>query len=255
MWPSMIRSEAHKNVKDKARQLMQIFGVEDEPDGHRGLLDDHGDDSLMKDEDDEDIEFDPDANEEMVAELRALEKWLDGDDNALVAHFGSMDLGDVQPATSTSFPISVSTDGNSSETVSDGSVGFDDDFTDFLSAEQPSSAASESSFSSLQDEYWPPFYSFLDSDYEDDEDDEDEDDLEIPSEKDVQETANVLLGLPRGSAAGTGEGQGEHVDLNNVFNTVQGYRDQIAKMVDDDERRRTAARVALGLVYGLPASS
>ena len=40
-------------------------------------------------------------------------------------------------------------------------------------------------------------------------------------------------------------------DLSRVFSALQGMKDEIAGMEDEDERRRAAARVALGLVYGL----
>ena len=42
-------------------------------------------------------------------------------------------------------------------------------------------------------------------------------------------------------------------DLSRVFSALQGMKDEIAGMEDEDERRRAAARVALGLVYGLGA--
>ncbi|EIN12636.1 hypothetical protein PUNSTDRAFT_124399 [Punctularia strigosozonata HHB-11173 SS5] len=40
-------------------------------------------------------------------------------------------------------------------------------------------------------------------------------------------------------------------DLNRVFSALQGMKEEIGMMDDEDERRRAAARVALGLVYGL----
>ncbi|KAI0647772.1 hypothetical protein C8Q79DRAFT_924871 [Trametes meyenii] len=43
-------------------------------------------------------------------------------------------------------------------------------------------------------------------------------------------------------------------DLSRVFNALQGMKAEIAGMDDEEERRRAAARVALGLVYGLGAS-
>lgn len=44
-------------------------------------------------------------------------------------------------------------------------------------------------------------------------------------------------------------------DLSRVFNALQGMKAEIAGMEDEEERRRAAARVALGLVYGLEAHS
>ncbi|KAI0373734.1 hypothetical protein BV20DRAFT_672240 [Pilatotrama ljubarskyi] len=43
-------------------------------------------------------------------------------------------------------------------------------------------------------------------------------------------------------------------DLSRVFSALQGMKAEIAGMEDEDERRRAAARVALGLVYGLGVS-
>ena len=40
-------------------------------------------------------------------------------------------------------------------------------------------------------------------------------------------------------------------DLSRVLGALQGMKEEIAGMQDEDERRRAAARVALGLVYGL----
>lgn len=40
-------------------------------------------------------------------------------------------------------------------------------------------------------------------------------------------------------------------DLSRVLNTLQNMKEEIAGMENEDERRRAAARAALGLVYGL----
>ena len=40
-------------------------------------------------------------------------------------------------------------------------------------------------------------------------------------------------------------------DLSRVLSALQGMKEEIAGMSDEDERRKAAARVALGLVYGL----
>ncbi|KAH9933213.1 uncharacterized protein BXZ73DRAFT_101176 [Epithele typhae] len=48
-----------------------------------------------------------------------------------------------------------------------------------------------------------------------------------------------------------GEESSAVFDLSRVFSALQGMKDEIAGMDNEDERRRAAARVALGLVYGL----
>ena len=40
-------------------------------------------------------------------------------------------------------------------------------------------------------------------------------------------------------------------DLTKVLGALQGMKEQIASMDDENERKRAAAKVALGLVYGL----
>jgi len=40
-------------------------------------------------------------------------------------------------------------------------------------------------------------------------------------------------------------------DLSRVLNALQNMKEEISGMESEDERRRTAARAALGLVYGL----
>jgi hypothetical protein len=41
------------------------------------------------------------------------------------------------------------------------------------------------------------------------------------------------------------------LDLGSVVTALEGMKAEIAGMTDDGERRKAAARVALGLVYGL----
>lgn len=47
----------------------------------------------------------------------------------------------------------------------------------------------------------------------------------------------------------------EPFDLSKVLNALQEMKAEIANMEDESERRRAAARVALGLVYGLEADA
>ena len=42
-------------------------------------------------------------------------------------------------------------------------------------------------------------------------------------------------------------------DLSRVMSALQGMKEEIAGMENEDERRKAAAKVALGLVYGLEA--
>jgi hypothetical protein len=47
----------------------------------------------------------------------------------------------------------------------------------------------------------------------------------------------------------------ERLDLQSMLSALQGLREEIAGMSDSRERKRAAARVALGLVYGLDGDS
>lgn len=237
MWPSMIRSSKNQNVKDKARQLMEVLGVEDEPDDQRDLLRED-DDSLWRDDEDE-VSME---NDDLRLEMRALERWLDGDDDALAARFPieSQSSHTEREVDGSGF-FAVPSEHDSGLTSSapnvgsDAAYGFEDDFTEFVSATQPSTA-------SLDDDDDPSYHSL----------DSDEEELGIPSQKDIQETAKTLFGTHTQDRTLSSSGDDrEHLDLSNVVSVVQDYKTQIANMTDDDERRETAARVALGLVHGL----
>lgn len=56
-------------------------------------------------------------------------------------------------------------------------------------------------------------------------------------------------------AADPSEADLEHLDLQSMLSALQGLKEEIAEMPDSRERKRAAARVALGLVYGLDGNS
>ncbi|KAG6849935.1 hypothetical protein H0H93_003464 [Arthromyces matolae] len=63
------------------------------------------------------------------------------------------------------------------------------------------------------------------------------------------------FGIQNGDADGDGSYDMEAFDLSKVVGALQEMKAEIATMKDEGERRRAAARVALGLVYGLEADS
>lgn len=169
------------------------------------------------------------------------------------------------------------------------SLGFDDDFTEFVSA--PSSR----SLDSLDADRLVPMHTGASyrslasvSDFGSDgmlsmsSPTGDAEDPDLPSQAEIAETSRRIFGssvpLPIPdisrpsessltlSSYGSGDEQHsfEHhdddddfemsaFDLSRVLSALQGMKDEISGMEDEGERRKAAARVALGLVYGLQA--
>jgi hypothetical protein len=102
-------------------------------------------------------------------------------------------------------------------------------------------------------------------------DDKDED---LPTRDEILETSSRIFGQ-RGQPSSTTDSQGFELlgktgedeaqldgddeydmpqfDLSKVLGTLQQMKEEISEMENEDERRKAAARVALGLVYGLEA--
>lgn len=72
-----------------------------------------------------------------------------------------------------------------------------------------------------------------------------------PTKRTTFSTTIIPTWAPPSSDPSPRAGEGEGFDLNRVFGALQGMKEEIGMMDDEDERRRAAARVALGLVYGL----
>ncbi|KAG6332852.1 hypothetical protein ID866_6237 [Astraeus odoratus] len=76
-----------------------------------------------------------------------------------------------------------------------------------------------------------------------------------PDQADLQPHEDDLRGLMTRSSDDDGGADAKdelgRFDLQGVLSALQGYKEEIASMSDDKARRKAAARVALGLVYGL----
>ncbi len=72
-------------------------------------------------------------------------------------------------------------------------------------------------------------------------------DEDIPTKAEIEDTRRRIFGH---SGALDEEGQ-RGFDLEKTFGVLQEYKGEIAGMDNNEERRSTAARVALGMVYGL----
>lgn len=110
----------------------------------------------------------------------------------------------------------------------EGGMGFEDDFADFVSApvHDPSISTTHPSSSTPID---------------------DGDDQLLPSESEIRAASSRIFASARDPDAdnlGT-------FDLSLVFSALQAMKEEISGIEDEDERRKAAARAALGLVEGL----
>ncbi|KZT64928.1 hypothetical protein DAEQUDRAFT_732027 [Daedalea quercina L-15889] len=292
MWPSLVQSEATRARKSRARELLDWAQDEEGDDGLRALISGSGSAG--------DISFSSDADTEqprksrMQREMEELERWLaDEDSTRQTAEAQAWVIAEhdmpLQSSAWQDMPIpSIRT-----PTAELPVFGFDDDFTEFVSAPTPSvstwshslvldvdqlvpqhTGASYRSLASVSDfgdegeaAYFPHVEdeSALPSAGEDDPD--------LPSPVEVLATSRRIFGstspvpLPSTSVATSSPHEHdephsfEHdddddsemsaFDLPRVLSVLQGMKEEIAGMTDDAERRKAAARVALGLVYGL----
>jgi len=157
-----------------------------------------------------------------------------------------------------------------------GSHGFEDDFTEFIGAPMDHEPRRPESNSTTKG---PSFaYVSLDSEL----DMLEGDDTDLPSQPEIQATTRRLFSsTPSHLPSSTSESKQQYpatntsdlgvspapsastlcdddddfefskFDLSRVLGALQVMKEEISEMTDDAERRRAAARVALGLVYGL----
>jgi Alpha and gamma adaptin binding protein p34 len=140
---------------------------------------------------------------------------------------------------------------------------FDDDFADFVSAPSPgakgestvpsketATAPAESSSSGPvvadDDNEEVAFHTTEDEDYKELLDDD------MPSTNEILLTSQRIFGQSL-AAPEEGEDDGEmgEFDLGSIMGALQSMKEEIAGMTNEEEKRKAAARVALGLVWGL----
>ena len=155
-------------------------------------------------------------------------------------------------------------------------LGFEDDFTVFVSAppqsqgmEQSKPAVSLTSFDSMGSLAPDVGFRYRSlgsvSDFGDDfhdgegehvydpldgvHSDSDGEDSVMPSKSEIKDTARRIFGERHSIVPDEDDRHG--FDVEQVFGVLQGYKHEIAGMTDEEEKRKAAAKVALGLVYGL----
>jgi len=89
----------------------------------------------------------------------------------------------------------------------------------------------------------------------------DDEDPDLPSQEEVRSAARRIFGAELSEKSldpsdhlqteANDADDGRPFDLEKVLGALQGYKTKIASMSDEEERRKAAAKVALGLVYGL----
>ncbi|KAJ7025327.1 hypothetical protein C8F04DRAFT_1128524 [Mycena alexandri] len=222
-------------------------------------------------------------------EMDELTRWLEGDDDVFSKEDPWRSAADsaaiATSPTETDVPISP---------ITGKEFGFDDDFTVFVSA-PPVVAPREvvpdadddfedDSFDSptrLGPPESSPLYLSLGSALDLREVAEEKDkagesageDEDLPTDAEIEAMSSRIFGAPVRSksetavapkspipdavpvAAGEEEYDMAPFDLSRVMSALEGMKAEIASMEDEGERRKAAAKVALGLVYGLEADA
>lgn len=263
MWPSITRTESSRQSKLKS------FPISGSPDNEGSEIDVL--ELLNPDR--------ADSEAQIQREMQMLEEWLNADvhdeedtdeDNNDQTDYAS--LYSHAPLTRESTeedPWSTGTQAHFNDTETMIKQGFDDDFTEFVSAPIRGSQQAGPKVEG-----------------------ETETDPDLPSEEEIRAASARIFGpavgnsfssspflgissssLPR-STAGTNEPysglssylqldddetvlnqgldlDGPAFDLSRVFGALQSMKEEIALIPDEQERRNAAAKVALGLVYGL----
>ncbi|KAG5652894.1 hypothetical protein H0H81_003258 [Sphagnurus paluster] len=295
MWPSMQPRTKDNSSKKQERERALLDWAHSSQDNSLPIIDSEAATALSNQE--------YQRTRSMKLEMEELARWLDEDESlrddpwksaansgALSSSPTIIEFGDATPQ---------------KETNEAAALGFDDDFTVFVSAPaiEPSGSSGRTtpdgppgglSVASMGDLY-RSLGSVSDFGGSDDGRDGDLNDEDLPSKEEILATSSRIFGsaklpLPpnidsKSTTAKTGktfaedddealpshkklqnsdldsllvEGAGydmEPFDLSKVLSALQEMKAEIASMEDEGERRKAAAKVALGLVYGLEADT
>jgi len=279
----MVQSSSSASVsapksKSRARELLAWARQEEYEDGLRALVQsptDDADNSSPSTITPPSLQAKPKTSR-MQKEMDEFERWLEEDESQRVNEdpwacrdeFGSPLA--IESCSGAKTPT-VATFFGSGAGSGDGD-GFEDDFTDFVGAPLVHEVRRLDSHSTKAHSYMT-----LDSEFDMVEDE----DHDLPSQDEIQATTRRIFGptssllptsisgskqqhpilsatelgaspAPSTSTLGDEDDFGfSRFDLSRVVGALQVMKEEISEMTDDEERRRAAARVALGLVYGL----
>ncbi|PAV17166.1 alpha gamma adaptin-binding p34 [Pyrrhoderma noxium] len=266
MWPSMVRNEP-KNPKFAAKLTLPPEG--DDIDAHLlSLLSDSGGQSNKQHQMElleRWLEQDNDDDESLGTYSRGIRHGNNNDDYDDYASLYSHAHSVSTTAAKSDDPWATGVGGGGfslSDTLeSDQHIGFDDDFTDFVSAPAAVTGRQENE--------------------ERDEDEDEDEDAGLPSREEIRAAGARIFGermsIPESGSAPfyvlpdepehgnrnlDGDGGAEETeeglemdapafDLTRILGALEGMKEEIAQISDEQERRRAAAKVTLGLVYGL----
>ncbi|KAG9034814.1 hypothetical protein FRB95_012507 [Tulasnella sp. JGI-2019a] len=171
-------------------------------------------------------------------DLQALEAWLDGDEDEAWRGYPSQLL--TKPMVSSNANPGPSTNG------------FDDDFTEFVSAVPPTHSTHGQELDSASRDIIPPEAHTLDLDAE-----------VLPSQAEIELTAQRIFGSHRRSSSAKLESSTSTIDpnvtaeepfdfdLSQVLGALQSMKEEVSEIKDLDARRKAAARIAMGFAAGL----
>jgi len=252
MWPSLVPSNRTRTRQSRVRSLLDWARDEEQDDGLRALIADTDADT-----------YTAPRTSRMQREMDELERWLEDED----AKRGREDAQAWTTSARTDLPVPII----HAPTVDQAapSLRFDDDFTEFVSAPSPGTLDADR----LVPMHTGASYRSLASvsDFGGEGENDDEDDPDLPSRAEIVETSRRIFGSSNLlSPSASAHPLGDHpdidfgpddddefdvsaFDLSRVLNALQSMRAEIGEMDDEGQRRRAAARVALGLVYGLRA--
>ena len=289
MWPSMVQpsSESAPKRKSRATELLDWAREEECDDGLRALvqppIDEAEGDTDYTPSSTPTVETKPKTSR-MQKEMDEFQRWLEEDESQRVNEDPWVRRGQLEfesPSAVYSFsdaktPTATTFVGSGIGFLG-GGHGFEDDFTDFIGAPVDHEPRRSQSNPTKK----PAFaYISLGSGL----DVLEGDDTELPSQDEIQATTRRLFGSssspshpptsasvfsqqplsatnvsdsgasPAPSTTTLGDdddSEFSEFDLSRVFSALQVMKEEISEITDDSERRRAAARVALGLVYGL----
>jgi len=248
----MSQTTATANRKSRARELLEWAREEEAEDGFRSLL------QSENDADDSAPESSK-RKSRMQKEMDEFQRWLEEDENQR-AYQDPWVQRDEQGTPFAELPTPTAPKFNFEQQHN----GFEDDFNEYVGA--PIGVESPLETNRLVPMHTGASYMSLGSDNLGDSSrndfeplDDEKDDAELPSHQEVEETSQRIFGndFPpsfSSSSSDAGQEDGEEFsafDLSRVFSALQVMKEEIAGIGDDEARRKAAARVALGLVYGL----